>query len=107
MTRGASRTTCPPSREPHAPPRLGVRSRLSRSYLSMPSRVDISSADRRSRPLPQQPLFRRPRQAGLGDDRLEEFDRVARRVVEENLLAPDPSDDVIAEMRVLGSQPLD
>jgi|ERR1700683_5403536 len=68
--------------------------------------LDVVEAGKPSAP-PQRTLFRRPRQSGLGDDRLEELDRVARWVVEENLLAPDPGDDVVAEVRVLGSQPLD
>src|ERR1700735_515244 len=46
-------------------------------------------------------------QPGLGPDRLEELDGVARRVVNDDLLAADAGDDLVAEPDAASSQFLD
>ena len=45
-------------------------------------------------------------QAGLRRRRLEEFNGISRRIFEENLLATDTSDDIVAEVSSRLAQPL-
>src|SRR5581483_9108638 len=124
--RPASRSWPAGSRRPVPARRWSSRTPCSGRWPATPGRRRAGSCGRATRPAPTArcrrtpsapsspdpgllpgAAFPAPTEPGFGDDRFEQLDGVARRVLDEELLAADAGHDVFAEVGPAGPEPLD